>query len=146
VIAGNLQTAQQYSTQSSQSALTLDNARKYTDVQTGAITLDGDNAIVETWLSQNEKKISFNTALIKENDEWKVDYPQTRINISMVPFQGIVNQLQNIGENFGQQLEQQVPLIEKGLQNFGDQLKQHLEDFNREMEKASKNKSNANST
>ncbi len=136
VISGNLQAAQGHVTKDSQSLLAADQGRKYSSVQIGAMTLDGDSATVVTQLSQNDKKISFNTALLKENDVWKVDYQQTRMNISIVPFQGIVNELQNIGETFGEQLQQQVPLLEKSLENFGDELKRQLEDFNRALEKS----------
>lgn len=136
VISGNLQAAQSYVTEDSQPSLAGDQTRKYASVQIGAMTLDGDSATVVTLLTLNNKKISFNTALLKQDDAWKVDYQQTRMNISMIPFQGIVNELQNIGETFGEQLQQQVPLIEKGLESFGDQLKRQLEDFNRSLEKS----------
>ncbi|WP_394752878.1 hypothetical protein [Crenothrix sp.] len=135
-IAGNLKTAQNYVTKDSQTSLATDEASKFSLVQIGAMTLDGDSATVVTMLSQNNKKVSFNTALLKEDDVWKVDYQQTRMNISMIPFQGIVNELQNIGETFGEQLQQQVPLIEKGLESFGDQLKRQLQDFNKALEKS----------
>jgi hypothetical protein len=136
VISGNLQAAQSHVTDDSQSSLAADQGRKYAAVQVGAMTLDGDSATVVTLLTQNNKKISFNTVLLKQHDAWKVDYQQTRMNISMIPFQGIVNELQNIGESFGEQLQQQMPLIEKGLESFGDQLKRQLEDFNRSLEKS----------
>ena len=131
-----MQAAQNYVSKDSHSALSADQARKFAAVQVGAMTLDGDSATVVTHLSQNGKQISFNTALLKENNIWKIDYQQTRMNISLVPFQGIVNELQNIGENFGEQLQQQVPLIEKGLKNFGNELNRQLENFNRELEKS----------
>jgi hypothetical protein len=136
VISGNLQVAQSHVTDDSQSSLAADQGRKYAAVQVGAMTLDGDSATVVTLLTQNNKKISFNTALLKQHDAWKVDYQQTRMNISMIPFQGIVNELQNIGESFGEQLQQQVPLIEKGLESFGEQLKRQLEEFNSSLEKS----------
>ncbi|SJM95482.1 hypothetical protein [Crenothrix polyspora] len=136
VIAGNLPAAQNQATKDSQASLMADQGRKYAAVQVGAMTLDGDSATVVTLLTQNDKKVSFNTALLKQDDGWKVDYQQTRMNISMLPFQSIVNELQNIGESFGEQLQQQMPLIEKGLESFGDQLKRQLEDLNQSLEKS----------
>jgi hypothetical protein len=136
VISGDLHAAQGYVTDDSRSSLATDHAGKYTAVQVGAMTLDGDNATVVTLLTQNNKKVSFNTALLKQNNVWKVDYQQTRMNISIVPFQSIVNELQTIGETFGEQLQQQMPLIEKGLEGFGDQLKRQLEDFNQAIDKS----------
>jgi len=135
LLQGNLNAAKNYVTEDSQHLLEPQ-TKKYAFVQVGAITLDDDMATVVTVLSQNDKRLSFDTALLKEDGAWKIDYEQTRVNISMIPFQGIVNELQGIGEAVGEQLQQQAPLIEKGLQSFGDELKHQLDDFGRALEKA----------
>lgn len=134
-LLGDLSAAKVQLTEDSQ-ALLEPQTQKYAFVQVGAMTLDGDTAKVVTVLSQNGKRISFDTVLLKEADVWKIDYQQTRRNIAMLPFQGLAKQLENIGNAVGEQLQQQVPLLEKGLQSFGDELKHQLDDFSHELEKA----------
>jgi hypothetical protein len=104
------------------------------DVETGQITINGDHAAVATTLDRDGELSTFNTILAKESGEWRVDYRQTLANISAMPFNGIFNSLNRLGETFRDQLQQQMPLFEKQLELFGDELQQQLDEFGRYLE------------
>ena len=131
---GDLETAKKYATRESQQLITDQDARPNATLSTGKIVIDGNQATVETNLSEQGKVIAFNTSLLKEGERWKVDFQQTRRNISAVPLSGIFKSLENIGETLNNQLEQQMPLLEKQIESFGEELKKQLEEFSRYLE------------
>ena len=110
-------------------------------------------ASVQTTILRNKKRTTFNTALLLENDLWKVDYSQTQMNIAMSPFGEILQNLENLGGFFTQQLVQQLPgmqkemirhlpqiqqemerhlpQIQKDMQSLGDGLRKQIEQFGR---------------
>jgi hypothetical protein len=99
------------------------------------VVADELNASVTTTINRNNKPVTFNTVLLKENDGWKVDFQQTHTNIAMVPFEGIAKSLQDIGDTFTNQLEQQIPLIEKEVESLGNELKGEIEKFGETLKK-----------
>jgi hypothetical protein len=74
--------------------------------------------------------------LLKENDQWKVDYQQTLNNLSILPLGDIFRSLRALGETFNRELKQQIPLFEKQIRSFSQELIRQLDEFRREMEKA----------
>lgn len=130
---GNVETAKKYATQDTQHLVTQQQAKENSTLEIGQITINGLNANVQTIITlpatDHRPILSFNTVLLKEDDQWQVDYRQTLNNISNEPFIGIFKSLQDIGETFNKQLEQQMPLIEKEIESFGEILKQQLEEF-----------------
>jgi hypothetical protein len=140
IAQGQLEIAKKFATQNSQQqlnpqAINPQQIDKNSTITTGAVVGNDLNAVVETTFMRTNKPVTFNTVLLKEKDGWKVDYQQTRVNISMVPFDGIVKSLQGIGDAFTQQLEQSVPIIEKEMESFGNELKKQLDEFGRSLKK-----------
>jgi hypothetical protein len=135
LLHGDIESAKKQATQETQPLVGKQQPIENSSLRTGQITINDLNATIETIITQNDKTLTFNTVLSKENGHWKVDYRQTLINISNEPFSGIIKSLQNLGEIFNKQLEQQIPLIEKGIESFGEELKRQLDEFGRELEK-----------
>jgi len=134
LIQGNVEIAKKLATQKSQNLVTEQETKKNATLSTGKIVIDGQTATVETLITENNRINSFNTALVKESDLWKVDYQQTLINISAIPFNDVFKSLEGLGETFKKQLEQQMPLFEKQIESFGEELKQQLDEFGRYLE------------
>jgi len=81
--------------------------------------------------AENSRVLSFNTVLVKQNDQWQIDYQQTLHNIASQPFSGIIKSLEAIGDTLNRQLQQQIPLIEQEIESFGKELQQQLDEFGR---------------
>ncbi len=104
----------------------------------GKIVIDGTQASVETQITSSvNKKTSFNTFLIKENKSWKIDCQRSTIafNGNQV-FKDFFNELNKLGKNLNNHLEQQIPLIEKEIESFAHELKQQLENFEEGLKKS----------
>jgi hypothetical protein len=132
---GQIESAKSQTTQDTQHLVNLQDIDAHSTIKTGAIVANELNASVETTITRNNKPVTFNTVLLKEKDSWKVDYQQTQINISMIPFDGVVKSLQNLGDSFTKQLEESVPLIEKEMESLGNELKEQIDEFGRALEK-----------
>lgn len=137
---GNLDSAREYATQETRHLVTKQQNLEEATVKTGAILIDGTNATVATVMTlkkpENNKELSFDTVLSKENDLWKVDYQRTLNNLSNLPFGDIFKSLRAIGETINKELEQQIPLFEKQIKSFSDELIRQLDEFRRQLEKA----------
>jgi len=138
LIQADIETAKRYATQNSQHLITEKETRENATLDIGKIVIDGDRAAVETTMTEDGRTVSFNTALLQEDDLWKVDYQQTLINISAIPFNGIFKSLEEIGETLNKRLEQQMPLFEKQIESFGEELKKQLDEFGRYLENPKK--------
>lgn len=137
---GNLDSARKYATQETQYLVTKQQNLEEATVKTGVILIDGSNATVATVMTlkkpENNKDLSFDTVLLKENDLWKVDYQRTLNNLSNLPFGDIFKSLRAIGETINKELEQQIPLFEKQIKSFSEELIRQLDEFRRQLEKA----------
>jgi hypothetical protein len=141
----NLQQAKKYCASQSQPLLTFSQKDKLknTNFSYGKIVIDGNQASVETQMIQPDKKnFGFTTYLIKENDHWKVDYQRSVKSFSGDIFEDIFNSLNNLGETFNKQLEQQIPKIEKEIESFGKELKQQIDSLESELNKSYPQKKN----
>ncbi len=128
----NLQQAKKYCTTQSQPLLDSLQTNKLINASFsyGKIVIDDNQASVETQLIRPSKKSSiFTTYLVKENDHWKVDYKRSVNNFSGDIVNEIIKSLNNLGETFNKQLEQQIPLIEKEIESFGQELKQQIDNI-----------------
>lgn len=136
----NVGLAKKYVTQETQHLVTKQQNLEEATVGIGKVLIDGSNATVPTVITlkkpENNKVLSFDTVLLKENDQWKVDYQQTLNNLSNLPFGNIFKSLQGIGEAINKQLEQQIPLFEKQIKSFSEELIRQLDEFRRQLEKA----------
>ena len=137
----DLETARKYATKESQHLVTIhsDLPLEEASLETGETQIDGDTASVEVrigyeLLSQNQQ-FRFNTLLSKENELWKVDYQQTVASMPGILLGSFFDFLRNLSATFNQQLEEQLPLIEKLFESFGEQLNKQIEEFNRQLEK-----------
>jgi hypothetical protein len=132
---GQIETATAQATESTQHLVNLQDIAQHSRIKTGEVVANDLNASVETTITRANKPITFNTVLLKEKDSWKVDYQQTQLNISMIPWDGVVKSLQNLGDAFTKQLEQSVPIIEKEMESLGNDLKEQIDEFGRSLEK-----------
>ncbi|MGR9014105.1 MAG: hypothetical protein ACU83U_10720 [Gammaproteobacteria bacterium] len=137
---GNLDSARKYATLETQHLVIKQQNLEEATVKTGAILIDGSNATVVTVMTlkkpENNKDLSFDTVLLKENDLWKVDYQRTLNNLSDLPFGDVFKSLRAIGETINRELEQQIPLFEKQIKSFSEELIRQLDEFRRQLEKA----------
>lgn len=103
----------------------------------GKIVIDGNLSSVEVTLLSPSQKSSFTTFMLLEEETWKIDCLRstTALTGSQV-FEGFLNGLNTIGKKINQQLEQQLPIIEKEIESFGKELQQQLDDFGNELEKS----------
>nr|WP_305906688.1 hypothetical protein [Methylomarinum sp. Ch1-1]MDP4519386.1 hypothetical protein [Methylomarinum sp. Ch1-1] len=107
------------------------------DFAVGQIVINDTQARVETVASfPDNTQSSFSTFLIKEGDDWRIDYRRTRYSLSGNLFNGLFDSLKNIGENLNKQLEQQMPQIEKEMESFGQELQKQLDNLGKELEKS----------
>jgi hypothetical protein len=138
LIQADIESAKQYATEDSQHLITEKDIRKNATLSTGKIIVDDNHATVQTTLTEGGRTYSFKTALLKESKLWKIDYKQTLINISTIPFNAIFKSLEEISETLNKQLEQQMPLFEKQLESFGEELKEQVDEFGRYLENPEK--------
>lgn len=132
---GQINIAKKQATQNSQNMVTLQDIDTHSAISTGQVTINELDAMVETTISRNNKPITFNTVLLKEQGSWKVDFQQTHTNIAMIPFEGIVKSLENLGDSLTKELEEAVPQIEKEIESMGNELKEQLDEFGRSLKK-----------
>jgi hypothetical protein len=134
MLKGDIEEAKKHVTQNSRQLITEDEAKDYKELHTGQIVINGQAAKVETTMTQNNRTFSFNTVLLKENDIWQVDYQQTLMNVSAMPFNGLFRSLDKMGEDLNKKLEQQMPLFEKQIESFGQELNRKLDEFGQYLE------------
>jgi hypothetical protein len=141
---GQVENAKKHVTQDSQHLVNLKDIETHSTIKIGvAVVEESDaDATVETTITRNKRQVTFNTVLLKENDIWKVDYLQTQMNISMIPFGEVAKSLQKLGDTFAKQLEKQLPLIQKEMESLGDELKNQIDEFGRSLEKPDKPNAN----
>jgi hypothetical protein len=136
---GDPEIARTYTTQVSQYLVTKQPELEQASLRIGAAKVDGDSAKVATVLTlkrPDNKKIAFDTVLVEEDDQWKVEYLQTMNNYLHLPFGQIFKSLQGIGETINRDLQQHLPELEKQLEGFSDGLLRQLEEFRRQLEKS----------
>jgi hypothetical protein len=137
---GDIDAAKKYATQETQHLVMQQQHLAAATLQTGVILIDGPNATVATTMtlnaSENNKVLSFDTVLLKENDLWKVDYQRTLNNLLNLPFGDVFKSLNAIGETLNKELQQQIPLFEKQMKSFSEELIRQLEEFRRQLEKS----------
>lgn len=137
---GHIERAQEYATQETQHLITKQHNLENASVETGKAVIDDLNAKVPTTITlqkpENDKILSFNTILLKESAQWKVDYQRTLNNFSTFPFGDIVKSLRSIGDIINKELEQQIPLFERQLEFFSEELRRQLEEFRRQLERS----------
>lgn len=142
---GQVENAKKHVTQDSQHLVNLQDIETHSTIKIGVAVIEESDAdaTVETTITRNKRQVTFNTVLLKENDSWKVDYLQTQMNISMIPFGEVAKSLQKLGDTFAKQLEKQLPIIQKEMESLGDDLKNQIDEFGRSLGKPDMpNKSN----
>jgi len=103
----------------------------------GKIVIEDQQATVETFISPSlNKKSKFTTFLIKAENHWKVDCQRSIKELFDQPFDAFFKQLNSLGESVQKQLQEQMPLLEKGIESFGKEFKQQLDQFGEELKKA----------
>ncbi|PXW89984.1 hypothetical protein C8R34_103142 [Nitrosomonas sp. Nm84] len=136
---GELESARKHTTQDTQYLVNKQESIIGTSPETGVIVINDPNAKVATVIAlnnpENNKTLTFDTVLLKENNVWKVDYRQTLNNLSILPFGEVINSLRGIGDVINKKLEQQMPFIENQIRSFSDELIRQLDEFRNQLEK-----------
>ncbi len=140
MVQGDIENAKKHATRETQFLVTRQQNLDGATLKTGAVAINGSNAEVATIITlkkpENNKVLSFNTVLLKENDLWKVDYQHTLNNLLKLPFGDIFKSLRAIGETINKELEQQIPLFEQQIKSFSEELIRQMEEFRRQLEKS----------
>lgn len=131
---GQIDKAKDHATENSQQLVNSQDIEKNSVIEIGEAVIEDSDASVPTTIMRHKKRITFDTVLLLEKDQWKVDYLQTQMNISMVPLGDVFKSLQNLGGAFTKQLERQLPLIQKEMESLGDGLKKQIDEFGRSLE------------
>jgi hypothetical protein len=135
----DLDTARKYATRDTQYLVSTQPTLEDATVKTQTALINGANATVATLMTlktDSKDVLSFDTVLLKENNQWKVDYQQTLNNLSILPLGDIFRSLRALGETFNRELKQQIPLFEKQIRSFSQELIRQMDEFRRQMEKA----------
>jgi len=109
-----------------------------TTLSYGKIVIDGDQATVETLIvpSDDGKQHTFITFLLKEDNNWKVDYQRSRKNLENSQlFINLFKSLDTLSDTINKQLEHQLPLIEEGIKSFEQEFKQKIDELGKELKK-----------
>jgi hypothetical protein len=130
---GQIDNARKHVTQDSQHLVNLQDIDTHSTIKTGVAVIEDTTARIETTINRNKRQVTFDTVLLKEQDAWKVDYLQTQMNISLIPFGEVAKSLQNLGDTFAKQLEQQLPQIQKEMESLGNQLKNEIDELGRNL-------------
>jgi hypothetical protein len=137
---GDIDDARKYVSRDTQYLVHKQPNLEHATVKTETALINGSNATVATLMTlektEHNNVLSFDTVLLKENDQWKVDYQQTLNNFSILPLGDIFRSLRALGETFNKELRQQIPLFEKQIKSFSQELIRQLDEFRRQMEKA----------
>jgi hypothetical protein len=131
---GQIEKARTHATENSQHLVNLQDIEKNSTIEIGEAIVEDSNASVPTTITRHNKRVTFDTVLMLEQDVWKVDYIQTQMNISMLPLDDVFKSLQNLGGTFAKQLEKQLPLIQKEMESLGEELKKQIDKFGRSLE------------
>lgn len=131
---GQLDKAKHHVSEHSQHLVNLQDIETHSAIKTGEAVIIDTDATVETTINRHKRLVTFNTVLIKEKENWKVDYLQTQMNISMIPFDDVVKSLKNLGDSFAKQLEKQLPAIQKEMESLGNELKNEIDDLGHSLE------------
>ncbi len=137
---GDIDDARKYVTRDTQYLVNKQQNLEDATVKTESALINGSNATVATSMTiekaGNNNILAFDTVLLKENDQWKVDYQQTLNNLSILPLGDIFKSLRALGDTFNKELKQQIPLFEQQIKSFSQELIRQLDEFRRQMEKA----------
>lgn len=139
MVEGRPDEARKHATRDTQNLVAKQQNLEDAALETGAVVIDGPKAKVATVLTlkkpENNRILSFDTVLAKENNRWKVDYQQTLNNLNL-PLGELFKSLRSIGDAINKELERQIPLFEKQLKSFSEELQRQLEELRRELEKS----------
>jgi hypothetical protein len=138
---GDIESAKKHATQETQHLVVKQQNLEGASIKTGTIVINGPNAKVATVITlknpESNKILSFDTVLLKENDLWKADYQQTLNNLSILPLGEVFKNLREIGDAINKELGQQIPFFENQIKSFSEELIRQMDEFRRQLEKAS---------
>jgi len=134
--AGDFAAAKQYASASSAMRVhDLGEARQIEEVLLGEVLLGEDSAIVQTSLATSledgRTHTTFDTHLVREAQEWRVDVEATKRELTTAIF---ANNLQQIGEAVGQGVQEFSEAIEAGAAEMKQAILEALEELKREFQ------------
>lgn len=92
----------------------------------GKIVIEGDNATIATTLTKStgsgDKSVSFDTLLIRQDEQWKVDYARTAKQVSGGPFAKLFGQLERVGKSISAQFSATSEQLSAEMEQMGEQL------------------------
>lgn len=152
----DIENSRKYSTTSTRTLIDASSEQFKDSVVTfGKIVIDGDLTTIDTTVRTQkhgtETSIPFQTILIHENGEWRVDYAQTKETIKAEDsFSGITKNVQEFGEKLSkrmdealEEIKQKMPEYEEKMKKLGDvaskkvdeALQRSMEEIKKGMEK-----------
>ncbi len=140
IAENNLELAKKYCSIQSRPSLSSSQHHIFqnTTLNYGKIVIDGNQATVETKIIPDDpnKKSSFITFLLKEDNHWKVDYQRSRKNLENSRlFIDLFKSLTRLSDTVNKELEKQLPLLEKGIKSFEREFKQKIDDLENDFNK-----------
>lgn len=132
---GQAEKVKPYVTEASYAALDANNNKTMKgEVVLGELAVNGENASVQTVLTDQGFEIKLKTILIKEAGKWKVDAQATMA--SMMENMGEI--MKGLGEAMGKALGEGMKGLSKGMKGLGEGLKegmQGMEEAAKDLEK-----------
>ncbi len=97
----------------------------------GEVTVEGDRATVETTVAAEEMELAFETVLIRQEGDWKIDLDATTDEMMKSLFGTTMGELtKKMGEAMGEALGESMKAVTKGmaegLQAMGEALTDSL--------------------
>lgn len=106
---------------------------KNNQLQTGKVIIDNTRARIETTLSltggATQQPRTFTTYLIKQNENWLVDYPKTHKAMQPNAVSQLFGKLEQFGDKLSEELENSSGDLNQELEQMGDQLKDYSEEL-----------------
>ena len=102
----------------------------------GKIIIEGNQASIDTILSNpNDTKAvkkEFRTYLVLQNEEWKVNYAQTRENMRGDVFSNLFDQLNQLGDNNSQQFNNSTDSFNAEMERMHKELNELSDSINQQ--------------
>ena len=102
-------------------------------LHTGKVIIDNNKARIETTLSvidsQPQQSLQFITYLVKQNENWLVDYPRTEKAMQPNAVSQLFGKLEQFSEKLSEQLDDSSEEIGTELDQMGEQLKDYSEEI-----------------
>jgi hypothetical protein len=125
--AGDIELAKTYVAEGSKATMNNSGDSQLGDFSLGEVTVDGDRATVETDVASEEMELAFQTVLIRQEGDWKVDLDATTDEMMRSLFGTTMGDFtkkmgEAMGEAVGESMKAMADGMAEGLQAVGEAL------------------------